>query len=113
MAKMFYDFTSKQQVNPLDKVSYFIIDPHQPENYKNLKIEQKISDLSETTVIFWKGMPTLVLPVELLELGLTQVHFNEDGSGKIIKQGNCYRSKTILYFQPTENDTIIRITTVL
>lgn len=111
MAKMFYDFKSKQEVNPLDKVTSFFIDPHNPNNYKLLDIEEKITDLDETTVGFWKGMPTLVLPIETLNLGVTQVHFNDDFSGKIISRGS--KVTTTIYFQPTENETRIRITTVL
>lgn len=108
---MFYDFKSKQEVNPLDKVTTFFIDPNSPTYYKSLNIEEKLANLDETTVAFWKGMPTLVLPIDILELGVTQVHFNEDFSGKIISRGS--KVTTTLYFQPTENESIIRITTVL
>jgi len=111
MAKMFYDFETRQQVNPLDNVKSFIIDPRNPDNYKLLNIEEKITNLDETTVAFWKGMPTLLLPIEALDLGVAQVHFNDDFSGKIISRGS--KVTTTIYFQPTENESIIRITTVL
>lgn len=108
MNTTFFNFNTKTEVNPLETVDSFFINPHMLDGYKTLNIREKIADLTETNICFWGEYPVVLLPITLLDLGIAQVKYDEySNGGKIIK------GKLTLYFSFTESDSTIRINSVI
>jgi hypothetical protein len=108
MNTTFFNFNTKTEVNPLENVDTFFINPYMLEGYKTLNIREKIMNLDETIVNFYNDLPVVLLPISVLDLGVVQIKYDEySNGGKIIK------GKLTLYFSFTESDNIIRINSVL
>ena len=111
--EFFYDFNSKQVVNPLDKITKFFINPLMMESWKTLRLGDKIDNINCDVVIQEKtGLPIIILPIEILELNQCSVKLRNDGSMVIDKKGmnNCIIT---LYVKPTSMVDVVRIDTVL
>jgi hypothetical protein len=116
--EFFYDFNSKQVINPLDKVTHFFINPYQMSSWKTLNLGDKVDDcdvvIQEST-----GLPIILLPIELLELSNVHVKMEENGNMKITRRTNNrsgvqnFFITTTLYVKPTADSNIVRVDTVL
>jgi hypothetical protein len=116
--EFFYDFNSKQVINPLDKVTHFFINPYQMSSWKTLNLGDKVDDcdvvIQEST-----GLPIILLPIELLELSNVHVKMEENGNMKITRKTNNrsgiqnFFMITTLYVKPTTDSHIVRVDTVL
>ena len=116
--EFFYNFNSKQVVNPLDNVTHFFINPYQIGSWKTLGLGNKVKEcdvvIQEST-----GLPIIVLPIELLELNDVHVKMEKNGDMVVTKRTNNLSGvknlyiTTTLYIKPTEQSHIVRVDTVL
>jgi len=116
--EFFYNFNSKQVVNPLDKVTHFFINPYQIDSWKTLGLGDKVKDcddvIQEST-----GLPIIILPIELLELINVHVKMEKNGNMTVTKRTNNlsgvknFYINTTLYIKPTSQSHIVRVDTVL
>jgi hypothetical protein len=110
--EFYYDFNSKQVVNPLDKITKFFINPLMMEGWKTLRLGDKIDSINCDIVIQEKtGLPIIMLPIELLNLKQCKVKLRDDGS--IIIYTTMGNSSLRLYVKPTSMVDVVRIDTVL
>jgi hypothetical protein len=118
--EFFYNFNSKQVVNPLDKVTHFFINPYQISGWKTLNLGDKVFGKECDFVIQEStGLPIIILPIELLELNNVHVKMEKNGNMTVIKRTNNLSGvknlyiTTTLYIKPTEQSHIVRVDTVL
>lgn len=116
--EFFYDFNSKQVINPLDKVTHFFINPYQMSSWKTLNLGDKVKDC-DVIIQASTGLPIIILPIELLELINVHVKMEENGNMKITRKTNNFSGvqnffiTTTLYVKPTAQSHIVRVDTVL
>lgn len=108
MKQMFYNFDTHKEVNPLESIDSFFINPHMPEGYKQLKIEEKIKDIDDGEIIFYQSMPSILFPISILKLNRCMVKWSDDMSGFKLVQ-----DRLTVYCSLTLQPNIIRINTVL
>ena len=116
--EFFYNFDSKQVVNPLDKVTHFFINPYQISGWKILNLADKVKDcdvvIQEST-----GLPIIILPISVLELNQVHVKMEKNGEMIVTKKTNNRSGvknlyiTTTLYIKPTDQPHIVRVDTVL
>lgn len=109
--EFFYNFNSKQVVNPLDKITHFFVNPRMIDSWLSLKLGDKVKDcdvvIQEST-----GLPIIVLPISLLDFKTIRVKIEDNGNMLITNKLNEF-SVQKLYVKPTEQEHIVRIDTVL
>ena len=107
MNTFFYDFKQGQTVNPFDGVTHFYVSPYQMDIWKTLNLAHKVGE-SEVELVIQDstGLPVILVSITALNLGKCMVRLNDDFSGKITM------GKRSIYFRPTEQDSVICITTV-
>lgn len=116
--EFFYNFESKQVVNPLDKITHFFINPYQLGGWKTLGLGDKVKEcdvvIQEST-----GLPIIILPISVLELNEVHVKMEKNGNMTVTKKTNNRSGvknlyiTTTLYIKPTEQSHIVRVDTVL
>lgn len=116
--EFFYDFNSKQVVNPLDKITHFFVNPYMMNSWKLLGLGEKISDC-ELIIQESTGLPIIILPISLLNLEKVHVKMDSDGEMLITNRidnrsgvKNFFITQKI-YAKPTDQKHIVRIDTVL
>jgi hypothetical protein len=110
MNTFLYDFKNNQTVNPFEGVTHFYVCPYEMSIWRTLFLANKIQEQElqmELVIQESTGLPLIIVPIEALGLGKCMIKMNDDFSGKIIS------GKRTIYFRPTEQDHVIRITTVL
>lgn len=105
-----FDFKKKKAVNPLEKVNDFFINPYMMESAKLLGLEHKVKQNDTRTIAFYKGMPVVIFPLDILDLKTCVIEWKENG-GVIISKSKC--GQTDIYFKWTDEEDTIRIDTVL
>lgn len=105
-----FDFKNKRSVNPLEKVNYFFINPMMSQSAQTLGLERKVKDCKTATISFQKGMPVVLFSLDLLDLGVCVVKWQDNG-GLIISKGTF--GQIDIYFKWTDAADTIRIDTVL
>lgn len=107
MNTFIYDFKQGKTVDPFAGITHFYVSPYQMEMWKTLNLAHKVQDTEVDVVIQENtGIPVIVLPISLLNLGKCMVRLNDDFSGKITM------GKRSIYFQPTQQDHVVCITNV-
>jgi hypothetical protein len=110
MSTFFYDFNTKKQVNPLDGITHFFVNPYMPESFRALNLGNKIiNNQVETDLVIQEstGLPVIILPIELLDLSMVKVKV-EDNLNMTV-----YTPQKRLYMKPTNEPHIVRIDSVL
>jgi hypothetical protein len=107
MNTFLYDFSEGKSIDPLQDVTHFYVSPYQMDIWKSLNLADKTKDTELDVVIQDStGIPVIIIPLSLLNLGKCMIRLNDDFSGKI-----CTGKRSI-YFRPTEQDHIICISSV-
>ena len=83
MKTMFFNFTEGKEVNPLEGVKKFFINPINPKLYLKLKIE-KICESVKPRYRFDRGLPVFIYPLVALGLETCTVSFATPTNGMII-----------------------------
>lgn len=105
-----FNFKKKKAVNPLEKVNDFFINPYMMESAKALGLEDKAKQNEIRTIAFYKGMPVVIFPLDMLDLGTCLVKWQDNG-GIILYKGKF--GEINIYFKWTDEPDCIRIDTVL
>lgn len=109
--EFYYNFTTKQQVNPLDGITHFFVNPYMMESFKSLNLAVKITDVDVDLVIQSStGLPVVIIPIEVLKL--ENVHVKMTDNGFILSRRTEHGKRTI-YAKFTDKQHIIRIDSVL
>jgi len=59
MSTFFYDFNTKKQVNPLDGITHFFVNPYMPESFRALNLGNKIiNNQVETDLVIQESTGT-------------------------------------------------------
>ena len=107
MHTFFYDFTQNKSFNPLEDITHFYVSPYQMELWKTLNLAVKLSDKEVELVIQENtGLPLVIVPITVLNLGKCSVSLNQDLSGKIST------GRRDIYFSRTKQDHLICISSV-
>lgn len=67
--KQFFNFKTKKEENPLEKITRFFINPYMPGNYKLLNLKDKYKEIlaHETQLVTEDGyIPCVSFPIEYL-----------------------------------------------
>jgi hypothetical protein len=108
MNTFLYDFNKGKSIDPLQGVTHFYVNPYQlADSWKTLNLGNKVDGIDIELVIQEStGLPVIIIPIKVLNLGRCMIKLNEDFSGKIST------GKQSIYFKPTEQDHIICINSV-
>lgn len=109
MSTFIFDFKQNKSVLPLEGVTHFFINPYMyGSSWTSLRIGNKLNGIDADLVIQEStGLPLIILPLSILDLGKCMIKLNDDFSGRIIN------GRQTIYFKTTEQDHIIRIDSVV
>jgi len=82
---MFFNFTEGKEVNPMEGVNKFFINPINPKLYLKLKIES-LCQAVKPKYGFDRGLPVFIYPLSALGLGTCTVSFASLTDGMIVTQ---------------------------
>lgn len=110
--EMFYNFNTRQIVNPLDSITHFYVNPYQISSWVMLGLSRKV-DGNQCDVVIQEstGLPIIILPVSLLNF--KQIHVKLESNGNMVITNRLDKVTQRIYAKPTEQPNIIRIDTVL
>ena len=109
--EFYYNFTSKKQINPLDGITHFFVNPYMMESFKSLGLAVKITDTDVDLVIQAStGLPIVIIPIGLLKLENVHIRMTDNGFILTKRIGN---GKQTIYIKFTDKQHIVRIDSVL
>ena len=112
--EFYYNFTTKEQVNPLEKYTHFFINPYMIDSFAKLRLAEKMEDNEsqmELNIRKPNGVPVIVMPLSLLELD--NVHVNMQRDGFIVTKRLPSNTLMRIYMKFTDENHLIRIDSVL
>ena len=116
--EFFYNFSSKQVVNPLERITHFFVNPYMMDSWKMLGLGDKV-DNCDVVIQESTGLPIIILPISLL--GLEKVHVKMESNGNMLITNRIDNRSGVknffitqkIYAKPTEQPHVVRIDTVL
>lgn len=109
--EFYYNFTTKQQVNPLDGITHFFVNPYMMASFKLLNLGVKITDTDvDLKIQASTGLPIVIIPIEVLELNNVHVKMTDNGFTLTKRVGN---NRQTIYIKFTDKQHIVRIDSVL
>ena len=112
--EFYYNFTTKQQVNPLEKYTHFFINPYMIDSFSKLRLAEKIEgkeDQIQVNIRKPNGIPIIIIPLNLLELD--DVHVNMQRDGFIVTKRLPSNTLMRIYMKFTDENHLMRIDSVL
>jgi hypothetical protein len=112
--EFYYNFTEKQQVNPLEKYTHFFINPYMIDSFAKLRLAEKMEgkeDEINVNIRKPNGLPVIIIPLNLLELD--NVHVNMQRDGFIVTKRLPSNTLMRIYMKFTDENHLIRIDSVL
>ena len=112
--EFYYNFSTKQIVDPLAKYTHFFINPHMMDSFTRLNLGEKMEKCQEKMELVIRkpnGLPVIIMPLSILEL--IDVHVSMQRDGFIITKRLPSERLMRLYAKFTDENHLIRIDSVL
>lgn len=97
---MFFNFNEGKEVNPLEGITRFFVNPLNPKLFLKLDI-QRLAEGVKPKYGYENGLPVFIYPIHVLNLGVCIVSWSSKTTGVV--QGDKYA----FLFHLTENALVI------
>lgn len=109
--EFYYNFNTKQQVNPLEGITHFFVNAYMMASFKLLGLGDKLAGIDvELSIQSSTGLPIVIIPIEVLQL--ENVHVKMTDNGFILTKRIEFGKQTI-YIKFTDMKHIVRVDSVL